>query len=908
MLDYKVIAREVILMSFFIKFLLLNESIFLIIYMNIILGRAMQEIDIFPWDNNFNTGIEVIDIQHRQLVLILNKLATNIVHVSRENKLSSIFDELVDYTLYHFQTEEAIWHKYLQENPLEIKHQAVHQELIDTVLHFKEDLHTRPVGEVAEEALEFLSRWLVLHILESDRYMAHIVLALQEGLSLTDAKARAQEKINDLTLILIDIVLSRYRALSSASLLLMREIQERKQKEEKLQLAASVFTHAREGILITDANNEIIEVNDTFTLITGYESEEVMGKNPRFLHSGKQTPEFYAKMWKTLGEQNYWSGEIWNRRKNGDAYVEMLTISVILDDAGKVNNYVALFSDITMMKEHQSQLEHVAHYDVLTNLPNRVLLADRLSQALLRSQRNNLSVAVAFLDIDGFKEINDTYGHNIGDDLLVTLSGRMEQALRKGDTLARLGGDEFLAILIDLKNPEDCTPVLERVLLAASKPVTLDGLVMSASVSIGLSISGPDENIDGDQLIRQADQAMYQAKQHGKNRYHRFDLEKDSAINIQRKSLEQIKTALDNREFVLYYQPKVNMITGEVIGVEALIRWQHPEQGLVPPIKFLPIIENHTIGIELGEWVINTALIQIEAWKSVGMAIPVSVNIGVLQLQQTDFVSRLEELLTAHPTVEPHFLELEILETSAISDIAQISAVMNECLNLGVQFALDDFGTGYSSLTYLRRLPANLIKIDQIFVRDMLVAPDDLAIIEGVMGLAKAFGREVIAEGVETVEHGKALLQIGCELAQGYAIARPMRASDIPKWIVSWKPDIVWSEFIHDQNDFNINSEVDHQHWICALQEYLSGEKDIPPPMDSHKCHFGHWLKEEGIRQYSRHPEFPVLVDIHEQLHVLGRELVDLYKQGDHSEAQSREAELLTIYNKQIKKLGEILS
>jgi len=376
-----------------------------------------------------------------------------------------------------------------------------------------------------------------LHILESDRYMAHIVLALQEGISLTDAKARAQEKINDLTVILIDIVLSRYRALSSASLLLMREIQERKQKEEKLQLAASVFTHAREGILITDANNEIIEVNDTFTLITGYESEEVMGKNPRFLHSGKQTPEFYAKMWKTLGE--------WNRRKNGDAYVEMLTISVILDDAGKVNNYVALFSDITMMKEHQSQLEHVAHYDVLTNLPNRVLLADRLSQALLRSQRNNLSVAVAFLDIDGFKEINDTYGHNIGDDLLVTLSGRMEQALRKGDTLARLGGDEFLAILIDLKNPEDCTPVLERVLLAASKPVTLDGLVMSASVSIGLSISGPDENIDGDQLIRQADQAMYQAKQHGKNRYHRFDLEKDSAINIQRKSLEQIKTALD---------------------------------------------------------------------------------------------------------------------------------------------------------------------------------------------------------------------------------------------------------------------------------------------------------------------------------------------------------------------------
>ena len=868
----------------------------------------MQMVEIFPWDENFNTGIEVIDTQHYQLVLILNRLAIHTASESNRDELNAIFEELIDYTLYHFKTEESIWHKYLSDNPLEMEHQAIHEEFVDKVLHLKSQLYTSSFDELAEETLNFLARWLASHILESDRYMAHIVLAVQRGLCLADAKVHAKEKMSELTVLLIDMVLSRYRALSSNTLHLIRETKNRQEKEEKLKLAASVFTHAREGIIITDAENKIIEVNDTFRLITGYDREEVLGKNPRFLNSGKHGSEFYAEIWRSLTEKDYWSGEIRNRRKNGEEYVEMLTISAILDEAGKPKNYVALFSDITMMKEHQKQLEHIAHYDVLTNLPNRALLADRLSQALLNSQRNNVVVAVAFIDIDGFKEINDTYGHNMGDDLLVALSTRMQDSLRKGDTLARIGGDEFLIIFVDLKNPEDSKPMLERLLQVLAEPVTIDNISMRVSASIGLSISLPDSNIDGDQLIRQADQAMYQAKQSGKNCYHVFDIEKDSAISIQRESLEQIKEAMDNREFVLYYQPKVNMTKGEVIGVEALIRWEHPEHGLLFPIEFLPIIENHTISIELGEWVIETALSQIEIWQAVGLDIPVSVNISALQLQQTNFVSRLEELLTAHATVDPHLLELEILETSAIGDIAQVSTVMNRCLNLGVRFALDDFGTGYSSLTYLRRLPADLIKIDQIFVRDMLVDPDDLAIIEGVIGLAKAFGRKVIAEGVETIEHGKALLQIGCELAQGYGIAKAMKASDIQSWVKTWKPDTMWSEFIPNQKDFNVHSEVDHQHWINALQGYLNGEKDIPPPMDSDKCHFGHWLKGKGAEQYDQHLEFPVLVNIHERLHILGQELVDLYKQGDHSEAQLREVELLAIYSEQIKKIEEILS
>ena len=300
--------------------------------------------------------------------------------------------------------------------------------------------------------------------------------------------------------------------------------------------------------------------------------------------------------------------------------------------------------------------------------------------------------------------------------------------------------------------------------------------------------------MDADQLVRHADQAMYVAKESGKNRYHLFDTVQDEAIKVQRESLEAIRTALDNQQFVLHYQPKVNMRTGTVIGVEALIRWQNPERGLLNPLEFLPVIENHPMSIEIGEWVIDTVLTQISLWQKRGLKLPVStsINIAAVQLQQPDFTQRLTTLLAAHPDVEPHYLELEVLETSALDDVAHVSAIMNACMALGVKFALDDFGTGYSSLTYLRRLPASLIKIDQSFVRDMLTDPDDLAIVEGVIALAKSFKRDVIAEGVETIEHGTALLQLGCELAQGYGIAKPMPASDVPEWVADWQADGAW--------------------------------------------------------------------------------------------------------------------
>ena len=575
------------------------------------------------------------------------------------------------------------------------------------------------------------------------------------------------------------------------TLVTFSDVTERRQDEVRLQRAAKVFSHAREGIIITDAAGTIVEVNETFTRITGYSHEESVGQNPRILKSGVQGPEFYDAMWQSLAQSGYWYGELWNRNKDGELYAALTNITAVCDADGTTQNYVALFTDITQMKAYQRQLEHVAHYDALTGLPNRVLLADRLQRAMVQSQRRALSLAVLYLDLDGFKPVNDRFDHDVGDQLLVAIAQRMKEVLRDGDTISRIGGDEFVAVLVDLDQEQDCLPVLERLLEAASSQFVVDGNRLQVSASIGVTFF-PKDDVDADQLMRHADQAMYQAKQSGRNRYHVFDVAQDAATADQIRALADIREALGRNEFVLYYQPKVNMRSGAVIGAEALIRWQHPQRGLVPPAGFLALVEDHPIGVELGEWVITGALAQIDAWRAVGLDIPVSVNVGARQLLEGNFTERLSILLAAHPEVPHDRLELEVVETSALEDVAQVSELMYACAEMGVSFSLDDFGTGYSSLTYLKQLPAKVLKIDQSFVRGMLDDPNDLAIVSGVIGLASAFRRQVIAEGVETIAHGAKLLTLGCELAQGYGIARPMPAAELLDWWAKWKPDAAW--------------------------------------------------------------------------------------------------------------------
>ena len=669
---------------------------------------------------------------------------------------------------------------------------------------------------------------------------------------------------------------------------------ERKQAEERLHLAASVFTHAREGIMITSEDGRIIDVNEAFSRITGYSREEALGRNPRFLKSGRQERSFYAALWQELLDKGHWHGELWNRRKNGEHYAEMKTISAVRDERGVVRQYVALFSDITAFKEHALQLQFNAHHDALTGLPNRVLLADRLKQAMAQTRRRSQRLAVLYLDLDGFKAVNDRHGHETGDQLLMALATRIRHALREGDTLARLGGDEFVAVMQDLGDIEQALPVVNRVLAAAAQPVQVGALTLQVSASLGLTAYPQTEEVDADQLLRQADQAMYQAKLSGKNRCHVFDAEQDRSVRGHHESIEHIRHALLNHEFVLHYQPKVNMRTGRVVGAEALIRWQHPQRGLLAPGSFLPVIEDHPLSLDIGEWVMEAALQQMDAWRQQGLRLPLSINLGARQLQQPDFVERLRTRLATHPEVRPGDLELEVLETSALGDLARVSQIMVACRDMGVAFALDDFGTGYSSLAYLKRLPVQQLKIDQSFVRDMLDDPDDLAILEGVLGLSRAFRRQVIAEGVETIDHGEMLLYLGCELGQGYGIARPMPAEAIPGWVASWRPDPRWQNlpsFQREEVPMRV-AEVKHRAWVSAVMEFLAGQRDEPPALNVHQCSFGHWLHGDARNALAPHPALDAIDALHDDIHALAETLCDLQAQGKHDVVARRKDEL----------------
>ena len=672
--------------------------------------------------------------------------------------------------------------------------------------------------------------------------------------------------------------------------LFVEDISAQKQAEDRLRLAASVFTHAAEGITITDAEGIILEVNEAFTRITGYSREEVLGKNPRILQSGLQTAEFYQNMWQSLLTTGHWSGEIWNKTKGGEIFAEKLTINAVPGPAGQAPWYVAQFFDVTQAKDHERQLEYVAHYDALTGLPNRALLTDRLRQAMAQTRRREQYVAVAYFDLDGFKTINERYGQEAGDSLLAAIAKRLTGLLREGDSLARLSGDEFAAVLLDLPNPEAVYPALERLLHAVSQPVRLGSRFLSITASVGAAVYPAPDDPDADQLLRQASQAMYQAKLAGGSRYEIFNPSQDRNVQERRHELERIERALQNREFVLYYQPKVNMRTGQVVGAEALVRWRHPERGLLLPGQFLPALQNHPLTIELGEWVIDTALQQIETWKHIGLDLPVSVNIDALQLQQMGFPERLRQLLAVHPRVAPDHFELEVLETSALQDLAQTSSVLEACRSLGVEISIDDFGTGYASLTYLKRLPVQTLKIDQSFVRDILEDPEDLSILEAVLGLATAFRRKMVAEGVETVEHGLMLLQLGCELAQGYGIARPMPAEDLPVWLQSWRPNLSWFDAppVHAGNRLLRYATVEHSAWLGAFEAYLQGKRHTPPPLDPQGCRFAAWMDAERQAGRASLPAFHAIDILHQQLHRMAAEILSSQQTVPNSEGLAR--------------------
>ena len=1153
----------------------------------------MKSVDIFPWNDNFNTGVAIIDEQHRKLVDLLNRLATQVAYKTDDDELNQIFDELADYTIYHFQTEEGLWNRYLREDPLDSQHQAIHQMFVDKVLDLKRQQKVKATIDIVEDALAFLADWLASHILETDRYMAYIILAVKDGTTLEEAKKIAEEKVSGSGHAFIEIMLATYSTLSKNTIELIKELKvhkknddmhlyehqyrqllldlstsfinlpineldnqinisleqmsnfigadrayifdynvenattsnthewcaqgitphieelqglpinfipdwlethksgnyvlienvselpqsyikeillpqnikslitfplflhnncigfvgfdsvkelhtfteseitilklfstllanvnerketetslsyetnflktliktipdliwlkdtngiylecnsrfedffgategqivgktdydfkdkeladffihndkitmesgkahtneelltfasdghqelisttkvpmyskdgkaigvlgighdmtEQKRTEESLRLAASVFTHSREGIMITSPQNTIVDVNDAVTEITGYTKEELIGKNPKILSSNTNPPLFYEQMWKKLKEESYWDGEIWNRHKNGTLYAEMVTISVVKDDKNKIVNYLALFSDITPIKEQQKRLEYIAHYDALTGLPNRVLLSDRLKQAIAQTQRKQNSLALVYLDLDGFKDINDNYGHDYGDELLSLLAKQMKHVLRDGDTIARLGGDEFVAVLSELQTHDECIPLLERLLKSISTSIQVKDVAINLSASLGVSFYDAGDRIDPDQLLRYADQAMYQAKVSGKNRYHIFDVAQDESIRSHHEKLETIQAAFKNNEFTLYYQPKVNMRSGEVVGFEALIRWNHPQEGVLSPAHFLPTIEAHPFSIEVGEWVIEEACKQILLLKEQNIQLCISVNISALHLLKGDFINRLTSIIQKYPSIEHGDLMIEILETSALEDLGYVSSIITDASKLGVDFSLDDFGTGYSSLTYLKRLSVAQLKIDQSFIRDMLEDSDDLAIIQGVITLANAFHREIVAEGIESIEHGEILLQLGCEIGQGYAIARPMPATQLIKWLKEYEANLRWKETkAIDINKVSyLYAMAEHTAWLKTTLRALQKSPKSSTVPNSKECQFGLWIERQESQEVIEKTSFKNLKNIHHEIHELAdKHLYAVNSSKDIQEAQDR--------------------
>ncbi|TDV49076.1 periplasmic sensor diguanylate cyclase/phosphodiesterase [Pseudomonas graminis] len=560
-------------------------------------------------------------------------------------------------------------------------------------------------------------------------------------------------------------------------LTIARDITDRHQMQEKLQLAATVFESTAEGVLITDTRQRINAVNRAFSEITGYSELEALGNTPSLLASGLHDSAFYAAMWYQLTAEGHWQGEISNRRKNGEIYPSWLTISAVRNRDKSITHFVAVFADISSLKQAQARLDYQAHHDPLTGLPNRTLFESRLHAALIHSRAACSLGAVLFLDLDRFKHINDSLGHPVGDLLLKSIAVRLKENLRDIDTVARLGGDEFIILLPGLQNPSDAEAVATKLLNSFSAPFQAGEHEFFMSTSIGSALF-PTDGADVATLIKNADAAMYRSKAKGRNRVEHYtrDLTAQASERI---ALEHaLRRAIERNEFTLSYQPKISLLTHRLVGAEALIRWFHPTFGDVPPERFIPLAEENGMILQIGEWVLGTACQQLHEWNQRYEVFgPLSVNLAGAQLRQPNLLNRIERLLLQHQ-LQPGCLQLEITENFIMSQTEEALSVLHRLKKLGVQLAIDDFGTGYSSLSYLKRLPLDILKIDQSFVRGLPDDPHDAAIVRAIIALGRSMQLTVIAEGVETLEQQQFLADEGCEQIQGYLVSLPLRAEE----------------------------------------------------------------------------------------------------------------------------------
>jgi len=568
---------------------------------------------------------------------------------------------------------------------------------------------------------------------------------------------------------------------------IVEDITARKKTEETMRIMAKVFSDSNEAILITDAHNAIIAVNAAFERLTGYVADDVIGKDPKVLSAGKTTMETYRRMWQSIKEHGNWQGELIDRRKDGGVFPKWLSISTVRDMNGQVVNYIGSFIDISERKASEERVRHLAHHDALTNLPNRFSLHERLAQALGFAQRHHNGLALMLIDLDNFKAINDSLGHQAGDQLLIQVAARLSQAVRASDIVARLGGDEFVVVLPDIDTPTDAAHVAEKILDAVTQPYSVGGQELRTSPSIGICLY-PDDADSSEDLMRKSDVAMYHAKSQGRANFQFFTEELQSAT-IERIAIENdLRTSLEAGHFALHYQPQLDLRTGRISGVEALLRWHHPERGLVPPSVFIPIAEETGIIIALGDWVLREACRQLSLWQAEGIeGLRMSVNLSAIQFFDPQIAQRIAGILAEY-ALEASMLDLEVTESMSMRSPEDTVALMEALTVRGMSLSIDDFGTGYSSLAYLKLFPISTLKIDRSFVCDIETDKNGSQICDITVLLAHRLGLEVVAEGVETPGQMNHLRSIGCERLQGYLISRPLPADQVVPFIRKHQP------------------------------------------------------------------------------------------------------------------------